>query len=332
MRPVVACDGDGAALLDRRLLLSVAVAPGPHATHHAGRIHSPVHPAVHVNKTPAASRRVTPAQQINKLYAQFLTNLQTVEVSYVQSLTQQSSTTIPVSTTLTAPYQAGSATMQVQDPAVFGPMSSSAPVTASAQVGGAVVGTFSLIGSSGNQLAIDNTQSSQVSLGQNTVLSAQISQSASSSAGSIFPSYIIASTQQLAVRLVSYFNSLPFKLPRMYAPPHQSQRAGAIQQFVYQAVAGTAPTSLQQSLLGVTLPQTPGSDLQIYDAVIATVVNGSRLQLLGNVQQIFAGKLPIIPINSSGGSGSSSTGGTGSTSGGATTGSASTGSASTGTA
>src|SRR5262249_28749779 len=147
-RPAIALSGDGAVVLDRRLLPSVAAARGAHAREHAARVRPPAHLAAHANQTHNSTGRVTPAQEINKAYAQFRTNFQAVEVSYVQTLSQQSSSTLPVSTTLTAPYLAGSASMQVQDPAVFGTPSPSAPVSATAIVGGVGVGTFSLIGSS----------------------------------------------------------------------------------------------------------------------------------------------------------------------------------------
>jgi hypothetical protein len=326
-RPALALAGDGAVVLDRRLLLSVDGASGAHARHHATRVAPTARPPLHVNKTPDPSGRMTPAQEINKAYAQFLADFRAVEVSYVQTLGQQSSGTLPVSTTLTAPYLAGSASMQVQDPAVFGTPSPSAPVSATALVGGVPVGTFSLIGSSGNQLAINPARSSLVSLAQGTVLSAQVPVSASSSAATIFPSYIIASTQQMAVQVVSYFNNLPFKLPRKFAFPHQSRQTGALQQYVAQLVVGASPTSLEQSLLAVTLPKTPGGDLQIYDTTINTTVNSSRLQMLNGVHQIFAGKLQVVPTNLSGRSGSTTTGGTGSTSSAGTTGTGSTGTA-----
>jgi hypothetical protein len=313
-------------VLDRRLLLSVDVARGARTSDHAARVEPPAHPEVHANKATKSNGRVTPAQQINKAYAQFLANFQAVEIAYVQTLSQQSSGTMPVSTTLTAPYLAGSASMQVQDPAVFGTPSPSSPVSATALVAGVPVGTFSLIGSSGNQLAINAAQSSLVSLAQGTVLSAQVSVSASTSAATIFPSYITAGTRQLAVQLVSYFNNLPFKLPRKFAFPHQPRQTGALQQYVAQLTVGASSTSLEQSLLAVTLPQTPGSDLQIYDATINTMVNSSRLQMLDGVKQIFAGKFQVIPTNFSGTSGLTASSGTGST----TTGAAS--STSTGTA
>ena len=141
----------------------------------------------------AASSRVTPAQEINNQYAQFLATFQTVAESYVQSLNETSTGTTTVSATLTAPYLAGTASMQVDDAAVFGPAGIFAtPITATAQVGSVPVGQFVLTGSSANTLAVHPTLSSAVSLASGTVLTAQVTTSASSSAASIFPSYITA--------------------------------------------------------------------------------------------------------------------------------------------
>jgi hypothetical protein len=212
--------------------------------------------------------------------------------------------------------------MQVADAGVFGPEGEfPSPVTATAMIGAVPVGTFTLTGSFGNQLAVDTTQSSAVSLASETTLTATVTTSAATSAQAIFPNYITTSTQQLAVNLVAYFNSLPIKLPRMYAPPHQSQRSGALQQYVFQQVAGPESTSLQKSLLAVALPTTPGADLEIYDAAVKAALDASRTQLLSGVQQIFAGKLPVIPINASTTSSSTSTAGTSSSSTGGGTGS-----------
>ena len=113
-------------------------------------------------------------------------------------------------------------------------------------------------------------------------------------------------------------------LPRKYAPPHQSQQTGkALQEYVYQLTAGAAATSLQKTLLAVSLPLTPGGDLTIYDAAVKAAISSSRIQMLSDVQQIFANKLPVVPVSASSTSSStattstsssSTTGGTGSTS------------------
>jgi hypothetical protein len=308
-RPTVDLGSDGATVLDRRLLLSADSVKAVHAAHHTDHVQT----RSHSSTAHAASSRVTPAQEINTQYAQFLAAFQAVQESYVQTFSEQSTGTVTVTATLTAPYQAGSASMQVDDAAVFGPTGVFNPeVQATALVGSVPVGQIKLLGSSGNTLAVDVTNTSTPSLATGTTLSAQIPTSGTSSAGSIFPSYITASAKQLAVKLVNYFNTLPFKLPRMFAFPHQDARSGAIQQYVYQVVAGASPNSLEQSLLAITLPQTPGGDLQIYQAAVGTAVNASRLQMLDGVQQIFDGKLQVVPSSSL--NSSTSTAGSGSTS------------------
>lgn len=302
-------------MLEPRVMLNATTMTAAHAPHHIEHIRPDSVP----KQAHQASHRTTPAQEINKQYDLFYSNFQLVEASYVGSLSQQTSGTTTASTTLTAPYSSGSVTMQVADAGVFGPEGPfSSDVTATAMVGTVSVGTFTLTGSSGNLLTVDTTQSSAVSLGTGTTLTAQVTTTAAASSQSIFPTYITTSTQQLATNLVAYFNSLPIKLPRMYAPPHQPQRAGAIQQYVYQLVAGDGPGSLERMLSAIALPQTDGGDLEIYDATVRSALESSRLQMLSSVQQIFAGKLPVIPTSSNNltsttGTTTGSTTGTGST-------------------
>jgi hypothetical protein len=313
-RPVVSLASGGASVLGRRLLLSADAASGAHASAHAQYVEPLGQRAAHSDAAQKTSSRTTPAQQINKQYALFSANFQTVVNSYVRSLDEESTGTVSVSTTLTAPYLSGTGSMQVADASVFGAPGTFTPtVTAYAMVGSSTVGTFYLLGSSGNLLAINTTSSTPVSLASGTTLTANVTTSASSAAAAIFPNYVTSATQQLAVNLVSYFNALPFKLPRMFAFPHQSQRTGALQQYVYQVAAGGGPDSLRSTLNAVTLPATPGGDLQIYQSTVMTAINASRLQMLDGVQQIFAGKLQVVPTSlvsssSASTSGTSSTG------------------------
>ena len=100
-------------------------------------------------------------------------------------------------------------------------------------------------------------------------------------------------TQQLAINLVNYFNSLPLKLPYFNNPPHTPNQRGAIQKFVYNQIVGNdqnasnqlSNPSLQQSLLAITLPTTAGSDLTIYNAAVASAVEASRQQVLGGLNE-----------------------------------------------
>ena len=313
-RPSLSPSGSVAALEPRRLPSHAS----PAILHHS-------HPAI------AANGRVGPAVEIRREYAAFYAAFQVVEASYVRALSEQSSGTVSVNTSLTAPYLSGSATMQVANAGVFGPEGVfTAPVVATALTGSVPVGTFTITGSSGNQIALNTAQSSAVSLASGTILAAQVTSSATTSAQLIFPSYIVTSSQSLAINLVKYFNSLPIKLPRMYASPHYPQRAGALQQYVYQIVASGTAASLEQTLNSIPLPLTPGGDLRIYDAAVQAAIYSSRQRMLNGVQQIFANKYPVIPI----GYGGVSTGTTGTigTSTGSSTGStASTGGGSTGT-
>lgn len=310
--PLVDPSEGGPGRLGCRVLPS-GVASIPVVPHHPGHVHAL---AARAEAKHAASR-VTPAQEVNKQYDLFESNFQTVLSSYVESLDEQSTGTVGVSTTLTANYSAGTASMEVADASVFGPEGVYAsPVIATAYIGSVPVAKFTLTGSSGNLVTIGSATPNTVSLNSGTTLSAQVASSASSSASTIFPSYITSSSQQLAGNLVAYFDSLPFKLPRMYATPHQPQRGGAIQQYVYQVVAGSPSTSLMNTLEAIALPQTPGSDLQIYNDTVDVAIESSRSQMLSTVRQIFAGKYPVVPINAS--SGSSSTSGTGTTSGSST--------------
>lgn len=110
---------------------------------------------------------------------------------------------------------------------------------------------------------------------------------------SIFPSYITNSTTQLAITLVRYFNNIPIELPKENAPPHTPVQRGAIQKYVYQTIASSMATSLQQLLLAIPLPTTPGADLDIYMAAATTAVQLSQQQLNTGIQQIYARKLLI---------------------------------------
>ena len=111
-------------------------------------------------------------------------------------------------------------------------------------------------------------KSTSIPLNPNTIITANVPVSAQNSAASIFPSYIGSSTTQLAVTLVQYFNNLPIKLPRKFAPVRQNPQTGAIQEYVYQQIASGQASSLKSVLLAITLPTTPGGDLQIYDAAV----------------------------------------------------------------
>jgi len=248
----------------------------------------------------AVAARVTPAAEINAQYNAFAIAFAAVENLYVTSIDEQSTGKITVTATVTAPYTAGSASIQVNNPSVFFPAGSTTPVIATATAGNFLLGSFDLTSYSGTTLFVNPSKSSFVDLGTGAILSASVSTSSQSSAASIFPSFIINRTNQMAIDLVQYFNSLPLKLPYFNTPPHTPNNRGAIQSYIYGAVAGGGSTSLQQSLLAIPLPTTAGSDLQIYKTTYMSAIAQSETQTLNGVSEVYAHQLRVsapVPSN-----------------------------------
>ena len=268
-----------ASQLEARMLLSHLA--------HGTRVVEAARPSAH-------TARPTPAMEINAAYASFLADFAKIEQQYIESINSSSSGTSTVTTNLQLPYAAGSTTMVVADATGFGPNGTfSTPVPAQATIGSVPAGTFSLIGRSGsNTLIINPGQSSNVSLTPPAALTATVTTTGQSSAAGIFPSYIVNRTNQMAIDLVQYFNSLPLKLPYLNAPPHTPNNRGAIQTYVYQAIT-SAPTSLQQSLLAIPLPTSTRNDLQIYNATISAAIEQSRIETLNGVSEVYARQLYI---------------------------------------
>ncbi len=243
----------------------------------------------------ATLRHVTPGSEINAQYVHFLAEFRQVEQNYITAINSQSTNTVSVSSPLTAPYVLSTTQLQVENGAVFGPDGIfGSPITAIASTNGVPIAVFAVSGRSGNTLILDATQLPPVSLATGTTISATVPATTLTSAGAIFPAYIINRTNLLALDLVAFFNATPLKLPKFNAPPHQPTSRGAIQAFVYQQIVGPIPNSLQQSLLLIPLPSTAGSDLQIYDAAVDAAVAQSHRAVRTGVRQIFAGKL-LVP-------------------------------------
>jgi hypothetical protein len=291
--------------LERRVLLSartVAVTTARHAHEHAA-----------ATATSTASR-VPPATEITDQYSAFLNDFATIEQLYVTAVNEQSSSTVTVTATVTAAYTSGGSSIQVNDASAFFPSGTTTPMTATATQGSFPIGSFYLTGFSGNTLFVNPTASSPVNLNPGTILTATVTISGQTSAASIFPSFITSRTNQMAIDLVQYFNSLPLKLPYFNAPPHTPNNRGAIQNYVYKSVAGVSTTSqsssgtgaqgiealpgigvtsLQQMLLAIPLPTTEGSDLQIYNATVTSAIQQSLTQILNGVAEVYAGHIRV---------------------------------------
>ncbi len=271
--------------------MSVIHVSAAHSHDAAARVdaeHAAAREAHHTKPAAHSSRRTQPLQEINAQYVTFTAAFNNVLDAYVQSINEESTGKVSVNTTLTAQFTVGDPTIQVADASVFGPegmFPSAIPVTPT--IGTVSFNSFSIIGSSGNLLIIDPSNPPATNLPINTVLSANVSTTAQTSAASIFPSYITSSTTLLATNLVRYFNSLPIPLPHSNTPPHTPVQENAIQMYVYQNIAGSPATSLKQVLLAIPLPTTTGSDLQIYQAAAAIAIEQSRQQVIDGIGQIY---------------------------------------------
>ena len=278
------------AALESRVLLNASPAARL-AAHHVAHHGKPVGQERRSScRGQPYEQAATPAEKINKAYANFLSAFNNMLSNYVQSINEQSTGLVSVSTTVQGDYSTPPlpSTILVADASVFGPEGDySSAVTATAVLGPATLGTVYITGSSGNYLIITPAIGTATTLPSGTTLAASVPTSAQTSAMSIFPSYITNSTIQLAIGLVQYFNNLPIKLPPENAPPHTPVQRGAIQYYVYQNIASSLSTSLKQLLLAIPLPTTPGSDLQIYQSAVDSAVAQSNQQILDGVQQIF---------------------------------------------
>src|SRR5271166_1153827 len=270
--------------LEMRVLLSARAATVTNARH--ARAHATA-------TATSTAARVTPAAEINAQYSAFANDFATIEQLYVTAVNEQSSSTVSVTATVTAAYTSGASSIQVNDAAAFFPSGSTTPVTATATLGSFPIGSFYLTGYSGNTLFVNPSVSSRVDLGIGAILTATVATSGQTSAASIFPSFITNRANQMAIDLVQYFNSLPLKLPYFNTPPHTPNNRGAIQNYVYGAVAGGGTTSLLQSLLAIPLPTTAGPDLQIYNETVASAIEQSRIQTLNGVSEIYAHQLRV---------------------------------------
>ena len=205
-------------------------------------------------------QRLTPTQKINAEYRAFLAAFNQQLDSYVASLNETSTGTTAVSAMVTTAY--------TPQPRLLPPRSSTwtmpgfsgrprslprALLATATYLGGVTAGQLLLTGSSGNTLFINSIKLDLSCLPVGTVLTATVPVSAANSAASIFPSYITSSTAQMGTSLVEYFNNLPIKLPQKNGPPHTPVQNGAIQQYVYESIAGSGKMfpSLEQSLLAI---------------------------------------------------------------------------------
>ena len=211
------------------------------------------------------SKRLTPTpRRSTKQYANFTMAFNNVVENYVQSINEQSTGKVSVSTTVQGDYSTPPlpSTILVADAAVFGPEGDySSAVTATAVLGSATLGTVYITGSSGNYLIITPASGYGDNAAERDHPGRQRSHLGPNECHVDFPSYITNSTIQLAIGLVQYFNNLPIKLPPENAPPAHARSTRGDSVYVYQNIASSLGDQPSATATCHPLPTTPGSDL-----------------------------------------------------------------------
>ena len=223
------------------------------------------------SNTPSASRRRPKSTPSTR---RFLADFAQVEAAYVESIVNGQTSTTTVTATVTAPYTLSlPPRSQVDNAAVFGANGVFAtPINANASLGGIPLGaTYVLTGRSGNTLTVNTATLEQFQPAGRDHAHGHGPEQEPDERRDDLPQLPHQPHPEMAISLVNYFNSLPLKLPYFNAPPRTRNQRGAIQNYVYNQVAGIGLTtpSLQQTLLAITLPTTSGPDLNIYNAVVA---------------------------------------------------------------
>jgi hypothetical protein len=113
---------------------------------------------------------------------------------------------------------------------------------------------------------------------------------AASDVGNQYLNYVSGRTLSLSRDLVSYFNRLPIRLPRVPGPYHTHRPETAIQFYLAHQIAGQGPQLLLQQLVSQPLPATPGPAAELYVASIENLIEGSRAQVREGVRLLFAGR------------------------------------------
>lgn len=248
--------------------------------------------------TPVRPVHQTPAVVIEQQYAAFAADFATAARAYLNTLAAGSQGgTVTVSTTLTAPYTPNSGVMAVADPTVFGSPTPAAPIVITALVDGAPMNSYQVTGVIGNVLTGVSSLGGLVhnpALPAGAVLQAQVTIPASPGAvadvAGQFQVYIAERTLQLSQELVTAFNRMPIRLPKLPGPYHTHRPPTAIQTFLANQIAGPSPTSLLQQLLALPLPTTTGSAVDLYIASASTVIASSEQQVREGVRLLFAGR------------------------------------------
>ncbi len=262
----------------------------------------------------------TPAVVINEQYDAFRTEIAEAIELYLRSFTTESSQTLQL--TLTAPYQPGGGLFAV-DRLELPPATDSAPLRVAAKpVGSAprlyqITGTASglltgvqpfnpLSGEFGVVVNEDGSVSNDGPLPAGTPMELVflVPSPDSGNVSSQYLNYVADRTLRLSQDLVTYFNRLPIRLPRIPGAYHTPRPETAIQFLLANQIAGQGPQLLLQQLTSQPLPSGSDAAVELYLATIDIMIESSREQILEGVRLLFAGRSvlgtgqisPVIPV------------------------------------
>ncbi|RUL84186.1 hypothetical protein [Tautonia sociabilis] len=108
--------------------------------------------------------------------------------------------------------------------------------------------------------------------------------------GRQYLSYISQRTLSLSRDLVSYFNRLPIRLPRVPGNYYTERPETAIQLYIANQIAGQGPQLLLAQLLALPLPSSTGNAVDLYQDTVSSIIESSRQQIREGVRLLFAGR------------------------------------------
>jgi hypothetical protein len=265
----------------------------------------------------------TPAVVINGQYDGFRADIAGAINQYLRTFDVESSQTIQLS--LVDAYEPGSGLFSVPSGTSLPPATAEAPLEVAARAPGEPPRLYQITGTASGLLT--GVQSfNPVSGGFGSITTAD---------GSIIPApdaplpvgstleivlltpapnvdsvanqylnFVADRTSKLSQDLVTYFNRLPIRLPRIPGAYHTPRPETAIQFLVANQIAGQGPQQLLQQLTTQPLPSGSNEAVELYLATIDTIIESSRAQILEGVRLLFAGRsvlgtgqiTPVIPV------------------------------------
>lgn len=254
-------------------------------------------------QAPSARLHQTPEVVIDQQYAAFAAEIGAAIATYEQNLELGATQSQPVSLTLFSPYNPGDTVLDVGN-LDFPPPTPEAPLTLSAILPDGTAKGFSATGGGGSLLTGVSFlgPGEDVPLFPGTELEARIpfDQAVVADIANQYFNFVNQRTLTLSSDLVTYFNRLPIRLPRLPGPYFTPRPETAIQFFLTSQIAGQEPQILLSQLLAQPLPSSTGDAVDFYNASISTIIENSRQQVRESVRLLFAGKglgdiLPVYP-------------------------------------